>query len=304
MKINMTSTIAGTLLLVVTAHGQAYTPAFSVVNGGPSGLPGDNVYQPGPALVLPGIGVWEVDAISGNQHGIPEEWVFSVDIGSVGAPGSAVNQEATLPLPGDHPADIYRSAGLGLNGLDWDGDGVANPLLGPSLGLIEQPPLGDDVDGLEVHGLAGNIYYSLSQASAVGIGFDGATLFLNPAAPGYDAAPSPFAFAAQLGLLGGGADDLDAVVVYDANGLWDPGDQIFFSLTAGSATLAANGWSAADILVSQGGIVGLAVSAAQLGLNGATDNIDALDVIPEPSVILLLAIGGAGFYARKRLLPY
>lgn len=304
------STSGALLLFAAVAHGQA--PYFSVVNGGPSGLPGDNVYNPGPALSIPGAGAgFEVDAISGNQHPLPMEWewAFSVDIASVGLPGTAVNQEATLPLPGDHPADIYTSAGLGLNTLLWDGDGVPNPLLGPSLGLIEQPALGDDVDGLELHGFPSNpqtnpqgaIYYSMSQASAAGIGFDGATLFMNPTVPGYDAGPVTFAIAAQLGLMGGGLDDLDALVVYDSNGIWDPGDQIFFSLTAGSATLAANGWSAADVLgVTFGGGPNVVATANQLGLQ-FTDNIDALDVIPEPSSVLLLAFGGF-FLARFRRL--
>lgn len=288
------------LLLTVSAYGQA----FSVVNGGPQGLPGDTIYTPGPTPLLFGTGLYEVDAISGNTHVLPDGWAFSVDINSLGAPATAVNIEA---VGGDQPADIYTSAGFGLNALAWDGNGSS----APGLGLIEPGPVpvGDDVDGLELHGFPGNaltphppgaIYYSLSQASAVGIGFDGATLFMSPALNGYDVAPFvPYATSGMLGLLGGGADDIDAAVVYDndLDGIWSAGDYVDFSLTAGSLS-----GGSADILRSTfgGGPPVVIAAAGSLGLL-PTDNIDALDVIPEPSSVILIALGGLLLLKGRRV---
>ncbi|VGO21830.1 PEP-CTERM sorting domain-containing protein [Pontiella sulfatireligans] len=311
------------VLLVASTYGQAFSPYYSVVNGGPSGYAGDDVLgapsppvNPVPASIFLQGSVlgYEVDAISGNQH-YGEEWVFSVDITSVGLPGTAVNLEAA---GGDQPADIYVG-GFGLNNLTWDGNGLPNPLTGGTLGLLEpgSVPGGDDIDGLEVHGFADNavtqplgqgaIYYSLSQASAGGIGFDGATLFMSSAVNNYDVAPfMPYATAGMLGLLAGGQDDIDAAVVYDndLDGMWSAGDVVDFSLTPGSATLAGMGASAADVLrtgFGSGPVV--FVSAGALGLL-TTDNLDALDMIPEPSTIALIGISALGLLIRKRLMPY
>ena len=89
--------------------------------------------------------------------------------------------------------------------------------------------------------------------------------------------------------------------------LFNNQDYVLFSLASGSAAFgnAASpyfGLNASDVLIATaGGLQGLQLPGIQLGLL-PTDNLDALDVVPEPSVILLLLIGGAGLFIRKRLL--
>jgi len=61
------------------------------------------------------------------------------------------------------------------------------------------------------------------------------------------------------------------------------------------------GFNAGDVLVATP--AGLQIAGVQLGLT-PTDNLDALDVIPEPGTILPLAVGGAALYARRRLPPF
>jgi len=75
------------------------------------------------------------------------------------------------------------------------------------------------------------------------------------------------------------SDDLDALVD-ESGGRIDPDDDmvpdlpVFLSLAPGSPTLTANGWSPADVLVSQGGGVARFAEASALGLQ-AGDDVDA-----------------------------
>lgn len=308
--------IAGIVLMLVAtqAHGQS----FSVFAGGPTPAPGDDILNPGPIPILVGGGGLpglEVDGFSwGHQNNFAiTGYEFSVDPGSVGAPGTAVALESAT---GDHPADIYGSAGGGGNGLVWDGDGVATPLAAPPLGLFEQPFPADNVDGWDNRlGPGPAIFYSLDLATAPAGGGVGADVFLAPSVLGYDLPPTPGIYAPALALgldtLGAGTDDLDALVVFDisgAAGVFDAADYILFSLAPGSPSLVGGsgtayaGLGAEDILTaSAGGVMGLHLAGAALGL-APGDNLDALDVIPEPNVILMMLVGGAGLFVRKRLM--
>jgi len=139
----------------------------------------------------------------------------------------------------------------------------------------------------------GPTYYTVSSASPSlqqGLipGNSGADVFFvqNPSA----VPPEPverFASADQLGL--GFLDDISALVVIDedSNGVFDGSDQVLFSLSPGSPSLdtmsglegvSENG--GADIFtVSAGTAPALFTSAAELGLEGANDNIAGLSVV-------------------------
>ena len=147
-------------------------------------------------------------------------------------------------------------------------------------------------------------------------------LIMTPSAPGISAADifdikpagvlgnlsnNPFAAAASMGLDMHGPDDIDALVMYDLDVLggpcWGgPGaqpdvDYALFSLSHGSASLINWGLSEADIFLTNfTGSFALYASAADLGLIGRPglepgDNVDALEIIPEPTTIALLGLG-------------
>ena len=122
---------------------------------------------------------------------------------------------------------------------------------------------------------------------------------------------SPFATAASMGLDGFGqnTDDIDALVMYDLGMLggpyWGSGSQgaepgidyALFSLSHGSASLNMYQLSEADIFLTNfTGSFALYAGAADLGLIGGPgeypgDNVDALEIIPEPTTIALLGLG-------------
>ncbi len=140
-----------------------------------------------------------------------------------------------------------------------------------------------------------------------------------------------FATCYQLGLQQ--ADDIDAMIVLgDDDGVFDFGEQVLFSLGRNSPTLSMMEASAADVFMVTGTEgppppVDVFASADQLGLNAATDNIDALDFVfcdegmacaeshgircegpPIPTtsewgvvvLTLLLLIAGSLMFARRR----
>lgn len=150
----------------------------------------------------------------------------------------------------------------------------------------------DPVRGVSVDGL----YFSVSPGSPslqAGLlpGGSGADIFYDPEpdVPGLQQPQQPYASADELGLTA--ADDIDALVVddRDANGRFGGRDCVYVSLAPGSPTLAmlpfvsSNG--AADVLRICAGPQGIPLvrqfaPAAALGLAGAGDDMDALEVIP------------------------
>jgi len=107
----------------------------------------------------------------------------------------------------------------------------------------------------------------------------GSNIYFTPDLP-FPEDPDLFAYYWQLGLQSG--DDIDAMVVFDFdyNGLFSGMDLVLFSLAPGSPSLPDPG-AAADILAAtHGQSFELFAPAWVLGLEGAEDNIDALDILP------------------------
>ncbi|MBI4570386.1 MAG: hypothetical protein HY723_00415, partial [Chloroflexi bacterium] len=186
--------------------------------------------------------------------------------------------------PAQPQADEFSSVLGGTNTLVFDGDGLNGACpTASSLGLIEQPQ-SDDLDALVDQPpsyVDGNndgiperpVFFSLAPGSP-----SLTTIGAGPADVLYaqnGALPAVYASAASLGLQAG--DDIDALCLSD-DGIgfsFTPGtDQMWFSLAAGSPTLASIGASAADVL-QPGPTVTVAVPAAQLGLQNS-DDLDAL----------------------------
>jgi len=141
-------------------------------------------------------------------------------------------------------------------------------------------------------------------------------------------APFLFAPAALLGLdmFGADTDDLDALaLIEDGDGVFEPwgDDLIFYSVRRGSAVIGFPDaiWGApieeGDILVPPavaGGPPGIWVAAERLGLatvrSGTAlvpppgyfargDDLNALDIAPEPASLSLLALGGLALLRRR-----
>lgn len=86
----------------------------------------------------------------------------------------------------------------------------------------------------------------------------------------------------EMGLQGSFAgDDIDALVVFDDDGVFGAGDQVLFSLTRGSPSLTGQR-SAADVFVYHYGepTFTLFATAVELGLDPVMDDIDALTLLP------------------------
>lgn len=305
----------------------------SVAPGGPSGFAPGDIIAPGPAVIIPSAGAPFFPNVNGFSYGYPSAIFFtpgfvvypefSVGPVAVGAPGSSVASEAAGGIvgPGDHPADIYISGGpfspAGSNIMVLDGDGVANPSLPPPLaggiGLIEQPFLGDDVDGWDngpPGGGGGPIWFTVDPASLgpafpAGTGFaapDDIYLTLAPIA-GYDTSPPAVLYGAGAMLgLAGGVDDIDALVVFDDGALslgspfYAPGaDVVLFSLAAGSPYIGTIDPGGSGLAITEGDILIDAASAGTLGPaifmpaetiglstirsgGGVDDELDALDI--------------------------
>lgn len=298
--------VALSLLGLSMFSAQAITFSLDGISPSSGGL-GANLYSPGPVLVVPGgPPAIDVDAISFAKTGpIVPEFYFSVNRGSAGTPGTAVAGESAF---GDQAADIFVSTGAGFNFQFRDGNGiVANPLTpgapSPPLGLAEPGPVpGDNVDALDLGVVGPLIYWSVNPATTgfgPYIGFSAADIFFAPTFGGYAGAPGLYASAVLLGLLAG--DNIDALVFYDDGFAGaTPGDIVLFSLAPGSPSLAIGGASAADILItSPGATPGIFLPAGAIGLL-PTDDLDALDVIPEPGSCLLFGVALVGLAVRRR----
>lgn len=182
------------------------------------------------------------------------------------------------------------------------------------------PTILGDVDAIDLRGTVGGtgsptgVYFtSLSTASASSAGFSGADILLGGMV---------YASALSLGLSV--LDDIDALVVFDdGDGIFLPGtDIVLFSLAPGSMSLGSidpvsglainegdiliDDASAVVLLGSSGGLAASLHPAESLGLftirggDLSNGNLNALDVVPEPTTALLLGLGLAALASRQR----
>lgn len=163
-------------------------------------------------------------------------------------------------------------------------------------------------------------YFSIAPDEAVVVGASAANIWdVQPMAPGAVAA-APYALAPMLGLdsLGPNTDSIDALVMWDLNLMggpqWggpgaQPGiDFALFSLSAGSASLAAWGLNEGDIFFTTfNGSFGTFAFSTDLGVVPGNNlpfgpgNIDALE-IPEPASAPMAAVmlGAPLLWLRRR----
>jgi hypothetical protein len=210
----------------------------------------------------------------------PVEILFSVDCTSAGAAGTDV--AAQVAAAGESAcADVFESALAGTNILFSDGDGSV-AAIHPGNGLFDDTPAGkiDDLDGFdfedsdpELDWRPRPIYLVFDSPTAAGLGVSAADVFVHMG--GFT---TLYRTAAQSGLMAG--DDIDGLIVQDLPpiGVYDATDDILFSLTPLSPTVALGAAGAADVLRVAGGAVMVKFGAAALGLK-PEDNVDALDVI-------------------------
>ncbi|MBW2737459.1 MAG: PEP-CTERM sorting domain-containing protein [Deltaproteobacteria bacterium] len=234
-----------------------------------------------------------LNALSYGQDPITNPLFFSVDRVAVGLPGTAVNSQAQ-PGVEEAAGDVYTTLPpFGSNNLFIDEQ---------QLGLT---PVffGDDLDALELDTEPIPYTYfsidSLSASNGFGTGgLDDDILFS-------DGTGSFQIFAEGISNIGlGFGDDLDALALWDVfePGTLNPGiDKALFSISTFSAS-AFTVVSPADILFTDfTGNFSLWASAADIGLR-FDDEVDALDTVPEPATITLMAIGFAGLgFHRYRL---
>ncbi len=257
----------------------------------------------------------DLDALSAaNTQVLPGDHLallFSVDAGTVGlllpapdlvAQGVPYNAKNQAML-GHQAADQYLSLGLFQKGggpqLVFNNVLVRNNYNEGGTDFAAVPNIGaamtfsgdsqDEVDATAV--LVGpKIYFSTTAASTSLAeissfnAISGAHIFVVST----DSTPpvlSIYATAENLGLHA--ADDLDALIVFDANndGSFNAADQVLFSLTPASPSLqtiidAGGAACAADVLtVSPGQMPEVFAPAHALGLGHPDDNVDALDYL-------------------------
>lgn len=205
---------------------------------------------------------------------------FSVSRASRGLSGSAVRAEADCS-PAEPGGDFFRSFLNDTNAQDLDGNGTAcSGNSGYGLGLSEgAAPDGVDAGerdpcqfvDFECDGIPDRpVYFALAAGSP--------TLAFVEAGPadvlmtGLDFLPSVYATGAALGLSSG--DQIDGLCLFeDGDGSFGDGDRLYFSLTAGSPSLAGINGSGASVLAP--GPLRVVHRADRLGLL-PTDEVDAL----------------------------
>lgn len=326
------SCVAAVMAVGLTGRAQFYT----IAPGGPSGYLSDTVYVPGgppplfgagAAPAFPGPpppnppGFYIVDALSSGADA-GDFYLFSVRFGAMGLPGSPVAFEVGV---GTAPSQVFPGPPA-PGSVPPEAEGDIFPLAGPAFGLVgfSPPPVfapvpadeflplglnvgggapGDDLNGLTHRGPgAFGFYYSLAAGGLGGSGAMPADI-LNTS--------GLWAPAAALGLdgFGPGTDDIDALLVQDLSmpGIFEPGiDFVAFSLAPGSLTLGIAGPGYApgggDLLVPDGPdpdlLPDIFVPAPAFGLL-PMDNLDAVDVVPEPSAAVLLLAAFALIVLRR-----
>ena len=225
------------------------------------------------------IGLDVNDELNGLSAGDdPIAWMvhlyFSVSPGSQGVSGTCVNDRYNPPYE-DQEGWLYESQEVTCG--VWNNDNECYDNVTP----------GDDLDGYDfcTLGTGDRIYFTIASGGSI------ADDIIWTAIIGTPASLTQYASAAQLGLQAG--DDLDAISVYDENGVYDPGDLVLFSLTSGSPSA-----SSGAVIYSPGLVV--VANPSDIGLlNG--DNVNALDAgAPEPSTLVLMGTALLGLMAARR----
>lgn len=268
----------------------------------------------------------DLDAFSANivlMPGQPFVLLFSLDRAStgqaepdpllvdLGVPFNAADQAARGQAAGDEfmgmqlftPAGAIPARGaramncvLVRNNYDEGGTDFGAMPATDAYGNVVVKTFQDNVDavGALAHAPDGsiiNVYFSLTASSPSlstlpgGLQRSGATIFYNPD-PQHLTPTMIYATWYELGLVQN--DDIDALLVFDtnANGHFDGLDQVLFSLSPGSPSLAtiqgaSTQGAAADVFIGTPGQLPAPFAPASFfGLGAPSDNIDALDLVP------------------------
>ena len=242
----------------------------------------------------------EINGISSGRD-FGTELLFSVDDLSKGIEGTDVSRERIGGAigPQDHPADIYRYPLLqpGENFLYRDGDGTANPLAAIDFGLREPfPESADNLDAYDKGPIGtehymGPVFFTVGEAAPGVLATDTIFFVRFPGGPVF-----PYVIGLTMSLST--HDDIDAIFVLDdGNTVFGTDDVVGFSLSRTSPSLESGSplslrfaggapLSPADIFILTGTGGAFYVPASSHGLL-FTDNIDAMDQVPEISDILL-----------------
>ena len=284
-------------------------PSFSVAQGSPRHLRPANVLALAPAAAEPGLQAPYVrlacaalglsadgcdDGSDGDQDDIDAlsygddvanggPVFFSVGPGAQGRPGTGVEGQRLCPgLEAEPEPDVFSSSLGHANALLLDGNGpIGSCTPAFPLGFVEGFNVRDDLDALDARDPStvdgdgdgvpeGTVYLSLDAASPTlgQLGFSDADILKTS---GSDT-PSLYASAAALGL--GPGDDLDALCLGESgDGVLGEGDTLYFSLAAGSPSLAGAGAGPGDLLAA--GPLRVVARAAALGL-APEDDVDAI----------------------------
>lgn len=229
--------------------------------------------------------------------------LFSVDRTSTGVTCTDVRSEAER-IPAEVAADVFIAPAINVSGQAQSFGAYGGAFVPPCSGgrgsclVSDQTSLGlrplftglghDNVTSLEASPflISDRAYLTFTGPS---FNNDAATIYTHNG----DTAFTPgnlalFATSSNMGLAG--TDVIDALVVSDVtpgsdpqqpNGSLNAGqDEVLFSLAPGSPSLAAGGFSAADVFYSDfNGTFTRRYTAASQGLL-STDNVDALDISP------------------------
>jgi len=317
----------------VSAQPTEQYPTFSIQDGGPSTPNGGGLLDPAdillynaggaPAVCIPcaNLGLSgctplvgpddpldDLDALTyGADFGAYDSEVgylgFSVDSGSTGQPGTAVNVESSCQ-PAEPEADEFTTQLDGNNFQFFDGDGTAcGANAGTPLGLTE--PSGDDldaidnkdcwaIDGIDPDGdgfLNRHAYFSLAPGSPTlpiinpPTGATPADVLVTIGVP--MGPPWVYATEAQLGLQPG--DDVNGLCLADMamDDYFDPvggggsPDYLFYTLEKGSPSIPSVVPDAATIMyVPSPGVAVPVDLATALGLLADnTDDVDAMKCV-------------------------